>query len=231
MVQWGAQATWSIVEKCSHNMTQLWQYQESSSCPRSLRYLKLTVFVHPNILKKLFIRPVKWGIFTCLQRLCFLSNHLHLATVWPQSTLSPFLFSMLFAHCRGLQLFEQLWYFLYTNIKQHSALAFNFNRMQQCFDTQGHTMKCLKAVTFSYLVLVSGTISTMVTYSVIKIFPISSKSKYMGIVICDTISDKYSFLQKGIDIIIVKIVQHNDWLEDKTANMAHKAWSLKACAC
>jgi phospholipid-translocating ATPase len=43
----------------------------------------------------------------------------------------------------------------------------------------------------------------------------------MGIVMRDTVSGEFSFLQKGADIIMAKIVQHNDWPEEM-ANMACK---------
>ena len=32
----------------------------------------------------------------------------------------------------------------------------------------------------------------------------------MGIVVRDTVSGEYSFLQKGTDVVMGKIVQHND---------------------
>ena len=44
----------------------------------------------------------------------------------------------------------------------------------------------------------------------------------MGIVVRDTVSGEYSFLQKGADVVMAKIVQRNDWLEEETANMARE---------
>ena len=84
-------------------------------------------------------------------------------------------------------------------------------------------MECLEAATFSCLALVGGTISTTVAYNVVDIFPISSESKHMAIVVCNTVSGEYSFLQKGMDVIMAKIMQHNDWLEEEMANMAREA--------
>ena len=84
-------------------------------------------------------------------------------------------------------------------------------------------MECLEAATFSCLALVGGTISTTVAYNVVDIFPISSESKRMAIVVRSTDSGEYSFLQKGVDVVMAKIVQRNDWLEEETANMAHEA--------
>ena len=44
----------------------------------------------------------------------------------------------------------------------------------------------------------------------------------MGIVVRDTVSGEFSFLQKGADVVMAKIVQRNDWLEEETANMARE---------
>ena len=44
----------------------------------------------------------------------------------------------------------------------------------------------------------------------------------MGIVVRDAVSGEYSFLQKGADVVMAKIVQRNDWLEEETANMARE---------
>jgi phospholipid-translocating ATPase len=44
----------------------------------------------------------------------------------------------------------------------------------------------------------------------------------MGIVVRDTASNGLSFLQKGADVVMARIVQRNDWLEEETANMARE---------
>lgn len=44
----------------------------------------------------------------------------------------------------------------------------------------------------------------------------------MGIVVRDTQTGEISFLQKGADVVMAKIVQRNDWLEEETANMARE---------
>ncbi|KAI0275966.1 hypothetical protein BGY98DRAFT_1188077, partial [Russula aff. rugulosa BPL654] len=63
---------------------------------------------------------------------------------------------------------------------------------------------------------------TTLAYDVLEIFPFTSESKRMGIVVRDTVSGEYSFLQKGADVVMAKIVQRNDWLEEETANMARE---------
>jgi hypothetical protein len=57
-----------------------------------------------------------------------------------------------------LQLFEELRYFLCTDIEQYSALAFDLDRVQRRLDTCGHATERLEAATFSCLALVGGTI-------------------------------------------------------------------------
>jgi phospholipid-translocating ATPase len=59
-------------------------------------------------------------------------------------------------------------------------------------------------------------------YDVLEIFPFTSESKRMGIVVRDTASGELSFLQKGADVVMARIVQRNDWLEEETANLARE---------
>jgi len=60
------------------------------------------------------------------------------------------------------------------------------------------------------------------TFDILDIFPFTSESKRMGIVVRDVQSGEITFLQKGADVVMVKIVQRNDWLEEETANMARE---------
>ncbi|KAI0286510.1 phospholipid-translocating P-type ATPase [Russula brevipes] len=59
-------------------------------------------------------------------------------------------------------------------------------------------------------------------YDVLEIFPFTSESKRMGIVVRDTASGELTFLQKGADVVMARIVQRNDWLEEESANMARE---------
>lgn len=61
-----------------------------------------------------------------------------------------------------------------------------------------------------------------ISFEVLDIFPFTSESKRMGIVVRDTQSGEITFLQKGADVVMAKIVQRNDWLEEETANMARE---------
>ena len=59
-------------------------------------------------------------------------------------------------------------------------------------------------------------------FDVLDIFPFTSESKRMGIVVRDQSSGEITFLQKGADVVMAKIVQRNDWLEEETGNMARE---------
>ncbi|KAF9559015.1 aminophospholipid-transporting P-type ATPase [Agrocybe pediades] len=60
------------------------------------------------------------------------------------------------------------------------------------------------------------------TYDILNIFPFTSESKRMGIVVKDIQTGEIMFLQKGADVVMARIVQKNDWLEEETANMARE---------
>ena len=60
------------------------------------------------------------------------------------------------------------------------------------------------------------------TFDVLDIFPFTSESKRMGIIVKDTHTGEIIFLQKGADVVMSRIVQRNDWLEEETANMARE---------
>lgn len=63
---------------------------------------------------------------------------------------------------------------------------------------------------------------TRLEYAVLDIFPFTSESKRMGIVVRETSTNEITFLQKGADVVMAKIVQRNDWLEEECANMARE---------
>lgn len=57
-------------------------------------------------------------------------------------------------------------------------------------------------------------------YEILNVFPFTSESKRMGIVVRD--GEDYWFFEKGADTVMASIVQTNDWLEEETANMARE---------
>lgn len=58
-------------------------------------------------------------------------------------------------------------------------------------------------------------------FEVLDIFPFTSESKRMGILVRDD-QGAVTFLQKGADVVMAKIVQKNDWLEEECGNMARE---------
>ncbi|BGP43367.1 Putative aminophospholipid-translocase [Rhodotorula kratochvilovae] len=60
------------------------------------------------------------------------------------------------------------------------------------------------------------------SFDVLEIFPFTSESKRMGIIVRDRHSGEITFFQKGADVVMAKIVAYNDWLEEECGNMARE---------
>ncbi|KAF7315289.1 Phospholipid-transporting ATPase [Mycena indigotica] len=61
-----------------------------------------------------------------------------------------------------------------------------------------------------------------ISFDVLELFPFTSESKRMGIIVRDSATGEITFLQKGADVVMSRIVQRNDWLDEETANMARE---------
>ncbi|KNE99199.1 hypothetical protein PSTG_07507 [Puccinia striiformis f. sp. tritici PST-78] len=61
-----------------------------------------------------------------------------------------------------------------------------------------------------------------IEFEVLEIFPFTSESKRMGIIIRDKKTGEMTFYQKGADVVMSKIVQSNDWLEEECDNMSRE---------
>ncbi|CAG8503587.1 1121_t:CDS:10 [Cetraspora pellucida] len=59
-------------------------------------------------------------------------------------------------------------------------------------------------------------------YSILQTFPFTSESKRMGIIVKDKTTGEIMFYQKGADVVMSKIVQYNDWLDEECDNMARE---------
>ncbi|ODN83796.1 phospholipid-translocating ATPase [Cryptococcus wingfieldii CBS 7118] len=59
-------------------------------------------------------------------------------------------------------------------------------------------------------------------FSILAIFPFTSESKRMGIIVRDEQTQGYLFVQKGADVVMREIVQKNDWLDEECGNMARE---------
>jgi phospholipid-translocating ATPase len=52
-------------------------------------------------------------------------------------------------------------------------------------------------------------------YEVLNIFPFTSETKRMGIIVRDMASGAITFYMKGADTVMSKIVNQNDWLDEE----------------
>lgn len=59
-------------------------------------------------------------------------------------------------------------------------------------------------------------------FEVLRVFPFTSESKRMGIVVRDKLTNEITFYQKGADVVMSRIVQYNDWLDEECGNMARE---------
>ncbi|KPV71916.1 uncharacterized protein RHOBADRAFT_56295 [Rhodotorula graminis WP1] len=60
------------------------------------------------------------------------------------------------------------------------------------------------------------------SFDVLEVFPFTSESKRMGIIVRDRHSGEITFYQKGADVVMARIVAYNDWLEEECGNMARE---------
>ncbi|KAL1933234.1 hypothetical protein VTP01DRAFT_7324 [Rhizomucor pusillus] len=67
-----------------------------------------------------------------------------------------------------------------------------------------------------------NTTSELLDYDVLHIFPFTSETKRMGIVIRDRQTNEITFYEKGADVVMSTIVQYNDWLDEECDNMARE---------
>jgi len=60
----------------------------------------------------------------------------------------------------------------------------------------------------------------IMTYDILQIFPFSSETKRMGIIVRDQKTREILFLLKGADTVMSQIIQYSDWLQEQCDNMA-----------
>ncbi|KAI8982002.1 phospholipid-translocating P-type ATPase [Mycotypha africana] len=68
---------------------------------------------------------------------------------------------------------------------------------------------------------VDGT-NQVLYFDVLNIFPFSSETKRMGIIVRNKQTQEITFYEKGADTVMAKIVQYNDWLDEECDNMARE---------
>lgn len=62
----------------------------------------------------------------------------------------------------------------------------------------------------------------ILNYTILQIFPFTSETKRMGIIVREESSSEIIFYLKGADVVMSGIVQYNDWLEEVCENMARE---------
>lgn len=62
----------------------------------------------------------------------------------------------------------------------------------------------------------------ILVYDILHLFPFTSETKRMGIIVKDTQSGEIMFLEKGADAVMSQIVLPSDWLEEECTNMARE---------
>ncbi|XP_055940660.1 probable phospholipid-transporting ATPase IIB isoform X4 [Argiope bruennichi] len=62
----------------------------------------------------------------------------------------------------------------------------------------------------------------ILNYSILQIFPFTSETKRMGIIVKEESSGDIIFFMKGADVVMSSIVQYNDWLDEECGNMARE---------
>lgn len=70
------------------------------------------------------------------------------------------------------------------------------------------------------MTLLHASTGRQLAYDVLHLFPFSSDTKRMGIIVKDRSLGEFWFLQKGADTVMGSIVAASDWLDEETGNMA-----------
>jgi phospholipid-translocating ATPase len=63
-------------------------------------------------------------------------------------------------------------------------------------------------------------IGNIETYEILLIFPFTSQSKRMGIIVRNNNTGEINFYCKGADVVMTKIVKFSNWLDEECANLA-----------
>uniref|UniRef100_A0A8C9JQE2 Phospholipid-transporting ATPase n=1 Tax=Panthera tigris altaica TaxID=74533 RepID=A0A8C9JQE2_PANTA len=68
------------------------------------------------------------------------------------------------------------------------------------------------------------------TYCILQMFPFTSESKRMGVIVRDESTAEITFYMKGADVAMSSIVQYNDWLEEEVSSRFTRAGCLRYIA-
>lgn len=64
-------------------------------------------------------------------------------------------------------------------------------------------------------IILRGPDNSLLDYDILQVFPFTSETKRMGIIIKDKQSNEIIFFLKGADTVMQSIVQYNDWLNEE----------------
>lgn len=64
--------------------------------------------------------------------------------------------------------------------------------------------------------------SILLRFTILQIFPFTSETKRMGIVVKEEETGEITFYMKGADVVMHNIVQYNDWMDEECDNMARE---------
>ncbi|XP_011500135.1 PREDICTED: probable phospholipid-transporting ATPase IIB isoform X2 [Ceratosolen solmsi marchali] len=64
----------------------------------------------------------------------------------------------------------------------------------------------------------------LLNYTILQIFPFTSETKRMGVIVKEESTNEITFYLKGADVVMAGIVQYNDWLEEECGNMAREGF-------
>ena len=78
------------------------------------------------------------------------------------------------------------------------------------------TNRTLKHITLT------GPDGSTLGYEILKMFPFTSETKRMGIILRDQSTGQIVFYMKGADTVMAPIVEYNDWLSEEVDNMARE---------
>merc|ERR1711963_450366 len=63
---------------------------------------------------------------------------------------------------------------------------------------------------------------TTLAYDILQVFPFTSETKRMGIIVREKATGEILFYMKGADTVMMPIVQYNDWLTEEVDNMSRE---------
>ena len=62
----------------------------------------------------------------------------------------------------------------------------------------------------------------LLDYEILLVFPFTSETKRMGIIVRETSTGEIRLYMKGADTVMASIVLYNDWLEEECDNLARE---------